>query len=234
MGSYQPCHTVLFDLDGTLIDHFRCIYRCYCYALKHLDMDPVPYEQVRATVGGSVLITMERLIGKTHAEEATRLFREHFAEIMLEDLHPLPGAAWLLETLHLKGYQTAVFTNKQGPGSRKILEHLGYTRWLDGIFGTLDTPWRKPQPEFTAHVLDELEANPEHTMLIGDSPFDIEAARTHQLSAHVVATGSHTSTQLRANNPAPDGVWDNLWQLGEQVFRLSLPDAVTPAHHTPA
>ncbi len=213
--------TILFDLDGTLIDHFTAIYRCYCFALEKMGMEPVSYERVRATVGGSVPVTMSRLVGESLAAEAVTHFRAHFEDIMLEDLHPLPGIPWLLEALKTQGKQVAVFTNKAGPASRKILEHLGYTDWLDATFGTMDTPWRKPEPEFTAHALEHLDASPETSLLIGDSPFDLAAARTHSISCHLVGTGSHTVAELTELDPAPDGVWKDCVELAESVFGFS-------------
>lgn len=214
--------TFLFDLDGTLVDHFMCIYRCYCYAQEKLGIgEPVTYEKVRATVGGSVRITMGRLMGVENAEIGERYFRERFNQIMLEDLHPLPGAAWLLETLKAQGRRTAVFTNKQGEASRKILAHLGFDRHLDAIYGTYDTPWRKPEPEFTQYVLKDLAADPATTVMVGDSPFDIEAGRVGGLRSYVVATGSHSVAQLSAETPSADGVFENLPAFAEAVLDLN-------------
>ncbi|WOO42886.1 HAD family hydrolase [Rubellicoccus peritrichatus] len=222
MPDAKNIRTVLFDLDGTLIDHFTAIYRCYKFAQETLGLPTATYETVRATVGGSVPVTMTRLVGQDKAEEATRLFRMHFEEIMLEDLHLLPSAEWLLQELHQQGMQLAVFTNKSGEPSRKIMTHLGLDRYLVDTIGSLDTEWKKPEPEFTRYALEKIGATPEATVLIGDSPFDIEAARAGGLPSYVVATGSHTLEQLQANDPAPDGVFPTLLELGEAIFGLSL------------
>ncbi|WP_309386615.1 HAD family hydrolase [Cerasicoccus frondis] len=213
--------TVFFDLDGTLIDHFMCIYRCYKYAVEKMELPPVSYEKVRATVGGSVKITMGRLIGTERAEEGERLFREHFEEIMLEDLYPLPGAEWLLQQLKEKGVQTAVFTNKHGVGARKILTHLGYDQLLDAMIGTYDTPWRKPEPEFTQYALEQLKADPATAIMIGDSPFDVLAGKVGGMRTYVVATGSHSVEELAENDPPADGVYRDLLHFAEEFLGLS-------------
>jgi len=213
--------TVLFDLDGTLIDHFQCIYRCFVFAGETLGK-PIPdYATVRATVGGSALITAGKLYGQENAERAESLFREHFNEIMLEDLHVLPGVEWLLDELPARGLRPAVFTNKHGESARKIMRSLGLADKFDAIIGSYDTPWRKPQPEFTRYAVEQVGGAPETTILVGDSPFDIQAARAGDLRAYVVATGSHNESELAACDPAADGVFPDLFAFGVDVLGLT-------------
>ncbi len=220
--SAQSYRAVLFDLDGTLIDHFRIIYRCYQYALAKLGLEPVTYEKVRASVGGSIVITFGKLIPQEHVEQAVLYFREEFDRIWHEDIEILPGAEWILKGLHEKGLNLCVFTNKEGDRARRILHHIGMDARLDGIYGTLDTPWRKPQPEFTHHVLKEMEADAAHACMVGDSPYDFEAAAVAGLPCYTVATGSHSQEQLRAETDAA-GVFADLYELGEAVFGLVRP-----------
>ncbi|MGF1449867.1 MAG: HAD family hydrolase [Opitutales bacterium] len=214
---------VIFDLDGTLIDHFTTIYRCYCYALEQLNLPPASYAKVRATVGGSVPVTMARLIGPEKAPEAVRHFKECFARTELEGVYPMPGMHWLLDALRASGRVLAVFTNKEGPPSRRILAHLGLREHFATVVGTADTPWRKPEPEATAHVLNVLEAAPEQTVLIGDSPFDIAAAAAGDMAALVVATGSHSLDELQAGDPPPAGAFPTFYELGAAYFGLTPP-----------
>ena len=222
----HPYKAVLFDLDGTLIDQFGVIYRGYQYALSKLGLEPVTYGKVRASVGGSIAITFGKLIPQEYIEEAVQHFREEFDRTWQDDTTILPGAIWLLQELHSSGIRTCVFTNKEGDRSRRILRHLGMDAWLDGIFGTLDTPWRKPQPEFTRHVLEELGADPQHACMVGDSPYDVEAAAAAGMPCFTVPTGSHSVDQLQTETCSA-GVYPDLYALGEQVFGLSLPDEST-------
>ncbi|MGA3006319.1 MAG: HAD hydrolase-like protein, partial [Opitutaceae bacterium] len=64
--------------------------------------------------------------------------------------------------------------------------------------GATDTPWLKPQVEFTRHMLAMLQAEAASTLLIGDSPFDVQAAHNAGLSCWAVTTGTHTAGQLSA------------------------------------
>jgi phosphoglycolate phosphatase len=216
----QRYRAVLFDLDGTLIDHFRIIYRCYCHALEQMGLEPVSYEKVKASVGGSIPITFGKLVPKEHIDRGVALFREHFDQIWHEEVNILPGAVDLLRQLKASGVRLAVFTNKEGTRSRKILAHTGMDQWLDGIYGTLDTEWRKPQPEFTRYALEQLVATTEDCCMIGDSPYDIEAATVVQMPCYVVATGSHTLSELRETPAA--GAYADMVELGKDVFGLDV------------
>lgn len=217
--------TILFDLDGTLIDHFTTIHRSIAHAQRQLGLPESDYATVRATVGGSTPVTLERLLGQQHVETALPLFRAHFEAIMFEDVLPLPGAAWILQALKHRGEQLAVFTNKIGEHSRATLQHLEMDQWLDAIVGTGDTPYRKPEPQFTAHMLELMGASAAETILIGDSPFDCAAAEAGGLQCYLVATGSHSVAELQQSTTAA-GVYNDLYELGRAVFQLH--PAATP------
>jgi phosphoglycolate phosphatase len=211
---------ILYDLDGTLIDHFDAIHQSIAYAQAELGLPPSSYAKVRATVGGGIELTLTRLVGPELAAEALPLYRRHFDEVMFATLHPLPGAAALLQQLHAQGLRQAVLTNKIGESARALLHHLRWDPWLELILGADDNPWRKPMPEFTQIALDHLGIAAADTLLIGDSPFDIATAHNAGLRCFVVATGSHTREQLLANQPAPHAVFDSLPQLAAATFAL--------------
>ena len=212
--------TVLFDLDGTLIDHFTTIYRSVVFTQKQLDLPESDYDTVRATVGGSAPVTLGKLLGEAYVETALPIFQSHFEQIMFQDLIALPGSNWILHELKQRGYQLAVFTNKNGNQSRTILDFLGQAQYLDAIIGTGDSPHRKPDPEFTAHALECLTASSEDTILIGDSPYDFAAAEAGQLKTYLVATGSHTKAELSAATQAA-AIYADLYELGAALFSLT-------------
>ena len=219
----QNYRAVLFDLDGTLIDHFRVIYRCYQYALEHLGLPPVSYGKVKSSVGGSIVITFGKLIPQERVAEAVVHFREEFDRIWHDDIEILPGADWLLKELHDRGLKLCVFTNKEGDRARRILNYIGMASHLDGIYGTLDTPWKKPEPEFTHHVLREMGADPAHACMVGDSPYDVDAASVADMPCYTVATGSHSMQQLQSETGSA-GVYADLYELGRSVFNLTPPE----------
>lgn len=190
--------TALFDLDGTLIDHFRALHRCHTHTLRRLGRPAPTPAEVRAAIGGGVEVALARLAGAARVAEALPIFLAHWEATQLDDVEALPGAAELLRDLQTRGVRCAVFTNKRAPSARAVCAHLGLAPLLAGVFGAGDTPWLKPDPAFTAHVLAHLGAEVATTVLVGDSPYDLAAARQGGLAFVGVATGTHTLGELRA------------------------------------
>lgn len=215
----QHMKTILFDLDGTLLDHFRAIHLAIAHSQRQLGLPESTYQTVRATVGGGVEVTLGRLIGPENVDAAMPYFESHFGEIMLSEAEMLPGSICLLQALHARGKQLAVFTNKGGEHSRTILEHFKVAVYLAEIFGTGDTAYRKPQPEFSEHALKCLNARAEDTIMIGDSPFDYAAAEAGGFKCYLVATGSHTVEQLAKETNAA-GIYKDLYELARDLFEL--------------
>lgn len=190
--------TVLFDLDGTLIDHFAAIHRSHTHAMSQLGL-PVPtLAQVRAAVGGGLEQAIARLAGPANVAAVLAAYRPYWNATMLDDVQLLPGAKESLTTLKQAGIRSAVFTNKHAPSSRRICEHLGIAELLVGNFGATDTAWLKPERAFSDYVLAALQADAATTALVGDSPFDVAAARNAGLDFFGVTTGTHNAEELRA------------------------------------
>lgn len=209
--------TVLFDLDGTLVDNFTAIHRCAAEVAVELGFPPMTLDAVKRAVGGSITVTMSRLLPAEVGEQAVALYRKKFPAMMFDGMYAYDGVEALVRSLHAKGYKTAVFTNKDADASRKIIERLGFDRHFHKVIGTGESPWRKPEAEFTRHALELLGASPSRTVMIGDSPFDIAAARNGGLrGVYCVTTGSHDAEQL--SHDKPDGIFPGMQSLGAAVF----------------
>jgi len=189
--------TLLFDLDGTLVDAFTTIHRGYAHTIPRFGRPAPGVEDVRRAVGGGLESAMRRFLPEPLVAEAVRTHLAHTDSILLEDVTLMPGALEILHAQAAAGATLAVFTNKRGEQARRICKHLGLSPYLRGVFGAKDTPWLKPQPEFAAHVLAALGASAERTLLVGDSPFDVEAAHRGGFPCWGVTTGTHTAEELR-------------------------------------
>ena len=191
-------HTLLLDLDGTIVDAFVTIHRSYVHVLPGFGVPAPTMEQVRRAVGGGLENAMRHFLPEAQIPAAVQQHVAYTEAILLEDVKLLPGALELVRAQHAAGVRLAVFTNKRGGQARRICAHLGLAPYLDGVFGATDTAWLKPQPEFAACALDQLGADRATTMLIGDSPFDVKAAHNGGFACWCVTTGTHDDGQLRA------------------------------------
>jgi phosphoglycolate phosphatase len=191
-------HTVLFDLDGTLVDHFKAIHRCHTHTLRQLGLPRPTMAQVHAAVGAGLEAALARLAGPDRVREALPIYCAHWDATMLADAELMPGARELLLALRAAGARCAVLTNKRGDSSRRLCAHLGLTPHLAGIFGAHDTAWLKPDPRFAHHALSQLQADTATTCLVGDSPYDVATARNAGWEFYGVTTGTHTAEELRA------------------------------------
>jgi HAD superfamily hydrolase (TIGR01509 family) len=211
--------TVLFDLDGTLMDHLPAIHRCYVHTLPQLGLPAPTYEQVKQAIGGGLENALLKFIPASRLGEALAIYRPFWDAHLLEGADPMPGALALLERLHARGVVCAVFTNKLGTSARQVCAHLGFTPHLLQVLGAKDTPWLKPAPEFTAHALELLGSDSASTCLVGDSPWDVQAAHNAGFPCYAVTTGTHTADELRA--AGADGVYENLTALGAAEFLVT-------------
>lgn len=190
--------TLLLDLDGTIVDAFTTIHRSYVHTLPQLGFPAPTMEQVRRAVGGGLENAMRHFVPESVIPEAVKRHVAYTDSILLEDVTLMPGTLELLKDQQAAGVTLAVFTNKRGDHARQICAHLGIAPFLRNIFGARDTSWLKPQPEFAAHVLSTLGADPKTTLLVGDSPFDVQAAHNGGFACWCVTTGTHNADQLRA------------------------------------
>src|SRR5688500_4311412 len=190
--------TLLLDLDGTIVDAFTTIHRSYVHILPQFGLPAPSLEQVRRAVGGGLENAMRHFVPESLVTEAVQRHVEHTHSILLDDVTLMPGTIELLRAQQAAGATLAVVPNKRGEHARQICAHLGITPYLKGIFGAKDTAWLKPQPEFAAYVLECRHANASTTLLVGDSPFDVNAAPNGGSACWCVTTGTHDAAQLRA------------------------------------
>lgn len=217
MQFFKP-KTVLFDLDGTLADNYEAITKGVAYALGKLNIPAPTCDKVKSVVGGSIQVTMERLIGKELATTAAKIYASKADEYATFGLKAMPCARELLETLRAKKIQTACFTNKESQVAKKVLQYLKFDTLLDEIIGTTLEGYRKPMPEFTKSALLKLGANPQDTIIIGDSEFDYLSAQNCNIRSILVATGNDSVKKLKELCPNAIAVCKNMCEIREKFF----------------
>lgn len=209
--------TLLFDLDGTLIDQFSAIHQSVNHVQKALGIDTSSFDRVKAAVGGSIRLTLKRLFDDADLESTLPLFVEHFESIMMDEVFILPGVEAFLDEARARDIQMAVFTNKIGKHARATLEHLNLSHYFDAVLGAEDTAYRKPDPRFTEHILNALNADLKDCSLIGDSPFDWETGQAVEMPVYLLATGTHSLDALREATGS-DHIYSDFSAFSQQYF----------------
>ena len=189
---------VLWDMDGTLIDQTGPIVRCFAEVITSLGYGKPSADEIRRSMGGPMASTMGLFVEEERMDEACSAFRNRFPEIMFDGLIILPGASELIEFFAAKHIPQAIFTNKHGETARQVSAYCGFDKHISICIGNTDTEWAKPQAELTQFVLNQIGANPEGSILIGDSPTDVQTASNAGLDCYAVSTGAHSIEELAA------------------------------------
>lgn len=166
--------TVLFDLDGTLIDTNDLIIASFEHTLAHffpdenIEFDIVPY------IGEPLVDTFRRLDSE-RAADMVEMYRVHNAENHDRLIKEYDGVFETVQTLKQLGMKLAVVTNKVRDAALKGLELTRLDQFFDVVVTFDDVQRAKPAAEPIEKALDQLDAEPENAIMVGDSQFDIEA-----------------------------------------------------------
>jgi len=208
--------TLLFDLDGTLIDTVDLIVLSYRYTLM-THRGSVPPDRVFLQGLGIPLHKMFRAFTDDPAEiEAmVETYREHNERHHDEHVRPYEGAVEAVQSAAARGAKLAVVTSKSRRVSERGLKIAGF----DGLFTFLvtaeDVTNHKPDPEPVQRALDRIEARPEEAVFIGDSPFDMEAGRQAGVRTAAALWGPFSRSDLAPH--APDHWLDHPSEIPDLV-----------------
>jgi phosphoglycolate phosphatase len=199
---------VLFDLDGTLVDSYAALADAVNFARRQHGLADLTTDNIREFVGDGLEMLMERAFDGEVPETATDAFKSRYDEVCCEQSRVLSDVEATLKALSGLNVSMAVCTNKPTAFSRKILEFLNLASFF--VAGA-----RKPQAEHVLRTLEATRCTPGEALFVGDMPIDVEAAHNSGIDAAVVATGSSTSSALKAAHP--DHYLDRLADLVEIV-----------------
>ncbi len=197
MSTLPLPQAVIWDMDGTMIDQTAAIIRCYIDVISSMGYEHPNPHNIRRSLGSTMASTMSLFIENNRLDEACAIFRNRFPKIMLEGLIILPGTLELISQFASAGISQVILTNKDGETARRISDYAHFSAHIPVCIGHSDTRWHKPQYELTKYVLQQIDASPDGTIIIGDSPTDIATGDNANLSCYCVATGAHSVTELK-------------------------------------
>lgn len=174
--------TVIFDLDGTLLDTLEDLKNSVNYAMRQCGYPEHTLEEIRTYVGNGILLLMQRAIpgGKEDPQfdKAFALFKEHYGKHCNDTTKPYDGIMELLHTLQKNNIKMAIVSNK-ADFAVKELNEIYFKELIPVAIGEKESEGirKKPAPDTVMEALKELGSTAENSVYIGDSEVDIQTAR---------------------------------------------------------
>ena len=208
MSDGRRVETVLFDIDGTLIDSNAAHAQSWTQALGEHGI-AVDVEDIRRLVGmgGDKLLPMvaqvseESEVGRAIAKRKKAIFGT-----LLPELKATPGARQLVAYLREQQVDVVIATSADAREASQLLERAGVADLIPQRASKDDAERSKPDPDIVRAALARSHARPETSVMVGDTPYDLEAARRSGISAFALRCGGYwTDAALRA----ADGIFDD-------------------------
>ncbi len=211
--SKRPYNLLVFDWDGTVMDSESHIVASVLAAIKDLALPERSAFEAKNIIGLGLREAIQTLYPGSDDQLHDNLigrYRHHFLIANTTPSPLFPGAEALLESLNNAGYLLAIATGKGRGGLDRVLEETG----LRAMFVTTrcaDESFSKPHPQMLEHIMEFTGCEPDETLMIGDTEYDMEMASNASTHALAVSYGVHELERLQKHNPV--GIIDALTEL---------------------
>ena len=184
--------TIVFDLDGTLLDTLADLHAAVNFALGKYGFPKRTKDEVRSFVGNGIAMLIKRAIGKETPlfEAVLQAFKEYYAAHCADETRAYAGILPLLKNLQAKGVKTAVVSNKADFAVKKLAEEY-FGGLLLAAVGEDEANGvrKKPAPDSLLAVMEKLGADKQKTAYVGDSEVDIQTAQNAGVACISVTWG---------------------------------------------
>jgi phosphoglycolate phosphatase len=217
--------TIVFDLDGTLIDTAPDLIDTLNFTLSQHGLPTVPYEEARPLIGGGARGMIEKALLLEGRSAATAdvdalyaPFVAHYAEHIADRSRPFPGLEPALDEMARSGHRLAVCTNKLEWLSRRLLDAMQLSGRFAAICGQDTFAVQKPDPRIFRSTVLQAGGEPHRAIMVGDSITDIRTARAANVPVVAVDFGY---TDVPVATLGPDRVISSFVELGAAVAALA-------------
>lgn len=190
---------LIFDFDYTLGDSTKGIVKCVNYALRRLGMNEKSDEEIRKTIGLTLIETYKVLSGRDDNEEAEQ-FRKYFIckadEVMVADTELYSNVKNIMTELRNSGYKLGIVTTKFRYRIEGILGKFDADNMVDLIVGGDDVKVEKPNPEGLIYAIETLGLEGSQILYVGDSIVDAKTACNAGVDFAAVLTGTTTREEF--------------------------------------
>lgn len=214
--------TAILDIDGTLLLSNDAHAQAFVDAAEELGYGPASFEEIRPLIGmgGDKLIPRVFGFGK-ESERGERLSKrkgEIFRGRYLPELKPAPGARALLERLRQDGLTLVVATSAGKDDLQGLLDRAGVRDLIADETSASDVEDSKPDPDVVRAALHKVGAAPERAVMLGDTPYDVEAATRAGVRVVAVRCGGWNDNDLAGAAAVYDDPADLLAHYNQSPF----------------
>jgi len=168
--------TVLFDLDGTILDTNELIIQSFLHALRGVVPPDFGREQIISLMGQPLILQLRAFSGREEVSDLVRAYREYNLARHDQMVRLFPGVSETLDVLKRSGVRMGVVTSKMRETSERALKLLDLMDKFDVLVPVDEVTHPKSHPEPVQKAMQALGAEPARTLMVGDSPADMEAA----------------------------------------------------------
>ncbi|HJW82032.1 MAG TPA: HAD-IA family hydrolase [Acidiferrobacterales bacterium] len=189
---------IVFDWDGTLMDSEAKIVRCMQAAAADTGIPDPGSAAIRDIIGLGLNEAMQVLFPEqapARRAELVERYRRHFLELDTTGMPLFPGVTQGLTQLAQQGYLLAIATGKARRGLNRVLDDTGM-RHLFASSRCADEAFSKPHPQMLEDILDQTGVDAGRALMVGDTVYDMEMARSAQVAGLGVSYGVHARERL--------------------------------------
>lgn len=191
--------TLIFDLDGTLLNTLLDLASSVNYAMRECGFCERTTDEVRRFIGNGVEVLIRRAVPEGTSEEeykkALDVFKTHYKQNSRNKTAPYDGICDLLRKLKEDGYNLAIVSNKVDFAVKDLRDEF-FNGLIDVAIGDSDATRTKPEPDMVYKAIEELGADIESCIYIGDTDVDIETAKNSGMDCISVSWGFRTRKEL--------------------------------------
>jgi len=213
---------MFLDIDGTLMDTNYLHIEAWAWAFEEVGARP-PRSRIHHGVGKGSDKLIPEFVEDGKAERVSELHSEYYAELQ-ERGHPLPGAKELVASLAERGYEVWLATSAKPEELEHHMQELGAEGKMAWVVSSDEAEESKPAPDIFGLALERAGVSPEDAVVVGDSVWDVEAAKDAGVRAAAVMTGGAFS-RAELEEAGAYAVYDDCHELLDDDF----PEKLNPA-----
>ena len=187
-------YTILFDLDGTLVDTAPDLIQAHNHVMKKYGHNQKKLSDIKTLAGRGAWVMMQRSFKKEIKDKNTKKkmvdeFIKFYAETINNESKPINGIFEFLNWAKLKKISMAVCTNKREHLAVDLLKKLNMSKYFEYIAGADTFEFNKPDPRHLTNVVEIIGGDLKKTIMVGDSEVDANSAHNAKLPFVLVKDG---------------------------------------------